>query len=331
MRKNIAIIGSGLSGITIASELKKKFNVEIFEKSRGVGGRMSTRKELPFIFDHGAQFFKITKTDFMNFVSELLSERVILPWKFKLAHFEGIRLTKIKIIGNEDKFFVGVPNMDSIIKYLAKKIDVMINTKIEKIIKKKNDWFLYDQNNKSYGKYDWVILTLPAEQSRELISKTISFYPLLKKIKMKGCFSLMIGMNDPVILDYDAAIIKDSDVAWLAINSSKPFRTEKYSLLINSSYDFAAKNISSPKEKIINHLLDTTSVVINRQIPESAMIRLHQWRYVEAEKHPDDNFFIDPQNKIGICGDWFVNSRVEGAFISASNLSKEIIKHIFLN
>ena len=71
--------------------------------------------------------------------------------------------------------------------------------------------------------------------------------------------------------------------------------------------------------------------MINRQIPESAMIRLHQWRYVEAEKHPDDNFFIDPQNKIGICGDWFVNSRVEGAFISASNLSKEIIKHIFLN
>ena len=33
MRKNIAIIGSGLSGITIASELKKKFNIEVFEKS----------------------------------------------------------------------------------------------------------------------------------------------------------------------------------------------------------------------------------------------------------------------------------------------------------
>ena len=137
MRKNIAIIGSGLSGITIALELKEKFNIEIFEKSRGVGGRMSTRKELPFVFDHGAQFFKIKTTDFTNFVSELLLEKVILPWKFKLAHFEGIKLTKIKIIDNEEKFFVGVPNMDSIIKYLAKKIDVIINTKIEKIIKKK--------------------------------------------------------------------------------------------------------------------------------------------------------------------------------------------------
>ena len=328
MKKNIAIIGSGLSGITIATELKKKFHLDIFEKSKGVGGRMSTRIEPPFVFDHGAQFFAINTVGFRNYVSELLQKKIILPWKFKLAYFEGIKLTKIKIIRNEDKFFVGVPNMNSIVKYLSKKIDVTINTKIEKIIKKKDNWLLHDQNNKGYGKYDWVILTLPAEQSKELITKTISFYPLIKKIKMKGCFSLMIGMNDPANLDYDAAIIKDLDVAWLAINNSKPLRPEKYSLLINSSYDYAAKNINSPKEKIINHLLDQTNDIINRKIPNSALIRLHQWRYVEAEKHPDENYFIDPQNKIGICGDWFVNSRVEGAFISASNLSKEIIKYI---
>ena len=328
MRKNIAIIGSGLSGITIASELKKKFNVEIFEKSRGVGGRMSTRKELPFIFDHGAQFFKITTTDFMNFVSELLSERVILPWKFKLAHFEGVKLTKINIIQNKDNFFVGVPNMDSIVKYLSKKIDVIINTKIEKIIKKKNDWFLYDQNNKSYGKYDWVILTLPAEQSKELITKKISFFPLLKKIKMKSCFSLMVGMNEPLNLNYNAAVIKDTDIAWLAENNSKPSRPKKYCLLINSSYDYGAKNINSSKTKIITHLLDTTSKLINRNIPKSAIVKLHQWRYVEAENYPNDNYFIDPKNKIGVCGDWFINSRVEGAFISASKLSEELVKYL---
>ena len=98
--------------------------------------------------------------------------------------------------------------------------------------------------------------------------------------------------------------------------------------MINSSYDYATKNIDSPKEKVIEHLLHTTRNVINSKIPKSAMIRLHQWRYVEAEKHPENNYFIDPQHKIGICGDWFVNSRVEGAFISASNLSKEIIKYI---
>ncbi len=325
MKKNIAIIGSGLSGITIALELKEKFNIDIFEKSRGVGGRMSTRKESPFTFDHGAQFFKINTTDFMNFVSELLSKKIILPWKFKLAHFEGIKLIKNEVIQNEDKFFVGVPNMDSILKYLSKKIDIIVNTKIEKIEKRKDGWFLYDQNNKSYGKYNWVILTLPAEQSKELITKKISFYSLIERIKMKCCFSLMVGIDEPLNLDYDAALIKHTDIAWLAVNNSKPCRPKKYSLLINSSYDYAAKNFSSAKDKVIKHLLNITSKLVNRKISDSAHIKLHQWKYVEAEKHPAENYFVDFKNKIGVCGDWFINSRVEGAYISANKLSKKII------
>ena len=59
MTKNIAVIGAGLAGITIASKIKEKFDVKIFEKSKDVGGRMSTRRETPFIFDHGAQFLKL--------------------------------------------------------------------------------------------------------------------------------------------------------------------------------------------------------------------------------------------------------------------------------
>ena len=46
--KKIAIIGAGLSGIVIAKTLKPKFNVEIYEKSRGLGGRMSTKRSLPY-------------------------------------------------------------------------------------------------------------------------------------------------------------------------------------------------------------------------------------------------------------------------------------------
>jgi len=39
----IAIIGAGLSGLILAHSLKEHANITIFEKARGVGGRMSTR------------------------------------------------------------------------------------------------------------------------------------------------------------------------------------------------------------------------------------------------------------------------------------------------
>ena len=74
MNKKIAVIGAGLAGITFACIMKDKFNVKIFEKSRGVGGRMSTRKVTPYIFDHGAQFFKIKTTECKKFFSQLFKK-----------------------------------------------------------------------------------------------------------------------------------------------------------------------------------------------------------------------------------------------------------------
>jgi len=66
----IAIIGTGISGITIAQNLKDFANVSLFEKSRGVGGRMASRRSGPYEFDHGAQFLllkvKILKNLFLH-------------------------------------------------------------------------------------------------------------------------------------------------------------------------------------------------------------------------------------------------------------------------
>lgn len=50
----IAIIGAGLSGLSIAHLLKDYAQITVFEKARGVSGRLSTRRAEPYVFDHGA-------------------------------------------------------------------------------------------------------------------------------------------------------------------------------------------------------------------------------------------------------------------------------------
>ena len=73
-------------------------------------------------------------------------------------------------------------------------------------------------------------------------------------------------------------------------------------------------------------MLNLINKLTKKDLSNSALISLHQWRYAEAENSPVQNYFIDENEKIAVCGDWFINSRVEDAFTSAHELSKEIMK-----
>ncbi len=322
--KNIAVIGAGLSGISLTLMLQNNFNVKVFGKSRGIGGRMSTRRAPPFTFDHGAQYFKVTNLDFKTFLKPLITNNIIQPWVCRYSEFNGKNMLIKKLWNYESNNYVGVPNMNSIVKYLARDCDVKLKTKVQKIKKNKKKWQIYDEDENFLGEYDWVIFTAPVEQTCLLISKNLSFFSILKSIKMNSCFSIMIGMEKPLMLDFDVAQIKNADIAWLAVNSSKPGRRNDFSLVINSSYDWAINHINTPNIEVLKHLLNVASDIFNKNLSNAKYKFLHKWRYVESIKFPKENYFIDANEKVAACGDWCVNSRVEGAFISSKNLADKL-------
>ena len=54
---NFCVIGSGISGATIANLLSKKNSVDLFDKARGPGGRASFKRlDETKGFDHGTQY-----------------------------------------------------------------------------------------------------------------------------------------------------------------------------------------------------------------------------------------------------------------------------------
>ena len=56
MKKEVAIIGGGLSGIACAIELEKRnVNYKIFESSNRIGGRIETYKRKNIFLDRGFQ------------------------------------------------------------------------------------------------------------------------------------------------------------------------------------------------------------------------------------------------------------------------------------
>ena len=55
---NVAIIGAGMTGLSLAYNLQN-MNVTIFDKSWRPGGRVSTRMHDNLIFDHGAHYLSL--------------------------------------------------------------------------------------------------------------------------------------------------------------------------------------------------------------------------------------------------------------------------------
>src|SRR4051812_28611384 len=77
--RHIAVIGAGIAGIACARTLAQAgHRVSVFEKSRGTGGRMSTRDTEFGGFDHGAQYFTVRDARFEKVLANTSS--MVRPW-----------------------------------------------------------------------------------------------------------------------------------------------------------------------------------------------------------------------------------------------------------
>ena len=72
MSQQVAVIGAGMSGFACASRLMAAgTDVEIFDKGRNPGGRLATRIQDGFAFNHGAPGFTAEGQAFKTFVNEI--------------------------------------------------------------------------------------------------------------------------------------------------------------------------------------------------------------------------------------------------------------------
>lgn len=321
----IAVIGAGLSGLTVANQLKQHADVTVFEKSRGTSGRLSTRRAEPFIFDHGAQFFTAKTDAFKSHIKPLIEAGVVAPWNARFVQISGDEISKQQEWNETSLHYVGVPGMDAIGKHLSNGLDIRLSTHVSSMCKIENQWEISDQDGVSLGRYDWLIFAIPAQQATALLPSSVTFHRDIDKIKLQGCYSLMLGFKNTLDFKYDAAMVRDDVISWISVNSSKPGKPDGTTLLIHSTNDWADAHSEDNREDVMQFLYEKTAAIIGHDIKSPDHIALHQWRYANAEKQKDGSHFIDKTERIGVCGDWCIQGRVEAAFISGQNLANDIL------
>lgn len=321
MTRSIAVIGAGMAGLSCAYALQQLgHRVTVFDKSRGMGGRMSTRRGDGWQCDHGAQYFTAKSNTFAKQVQQWLHAGVVAEWK-----------PNITVIGNKPKTrqsvdsplrWVGTPTMNAPARALAKQLTVVLGQAVSALSKTANGWRLLTQQGPLNDEFSHVILAIPAPQAAALLTPLATHLnSIAAQLVMTGCWSVMLQYTAPLALPFDAAFINEGPLSWVARDNHKPARPAQESWLLHASIEWSESQIESDADSVIKSLT-TAFMDLGAAAPASA--QAHRWRYAQGFITEPLKCAWDASQNIGLCGDWLHGGRVEGAWLSGQAMAHQL-------
>ena len=317
MTKKIAIIGAGLAGLTAAHALKDTATVKLFDKSRGVGGRMSTRYAGDYEFDHGAQYFTARDPRFQNAVEAAIEQGVVAPWDGRAFYLKEDSMTR----DTGGDRFVGVPRMNSWAKSLAEGLDISLGARVSELSRRDSKWTLSFEGGSEQSGFDNVICAVPSVQATALLPDNFNGMAALKGTQMDACFALMVGFDEIHDFGWESLRSSHDSAAWLAVNSDKPSRSKgKTTLMVHAAPDWSNTHAQADRDWVQTEMEASASTLCGTDISAAPHRALHRWLYASVSASPSNSpgeaAIYDQGIGLVACGDWCLGGRVEGAFLS---------------
>ena len=336
MNPSIAVIGAGIAGLSCAKKLiELGYQVKVFEKSKGLSGRCSTRKLEDTRFDHGAQFFTAKSDSFKQFLQLGLSKNEVAQWQPKMYSEQ-----------QSSSWYVGVPGMSSLGNLFDINSSVQLHSEVKQLTFDRQTWTLSYRVGEEdiHESFDELILAIPAQQALSLLQELTFTNPdkgsdlnqivhFLSQIQMYPCWTLMVKSDQQFFHQwpYDAYQCPESQmeteaIAWLARNSSKPDRKNSKSTdqwVIQATPNWSSSHLEDSGEVVSPLLITDLENLFGIKVSSSIIHSIpHRWRYARVKPYSSDQPFIfNSSLSLGICGDFFTKSRVEAAYLSGYELA----------
>jgi renalase len=309
---SVAIIGAGVAGLACARLLQQAgARVALIDKSRGVGGRMATRRVEALQFDHGAQYFTARGPAFSGLLDDLRAQGAADRWF--------------------DESFVGAPGMSGAPRAMAAGLEIITGRQIDALERVGAHWRVRDAAGPvaaSFGDaFDALALAVPAPQAVPLLKSARLACDGAARALYAPCWALILafeGRSDtPSRMKPD-----DPVIAWIARDSDKPGRPQaRETWVVHAAPDWSRDNLErSPEEA--GALLLARFRALTGVAQEPSYMTAHRWRYALVEQSAGLDDLWDAQARVGACGDWRLGPRVECAFDSGQALARAIIAEL---
>ncbi|OKH90118.1 NAD(P)/FAD-dependent oxidoreductase [Thalassospira sp. TSL5-1] len=337
-RFEIAVIGAGMTGLNAAHILHRAgHKVQVFEKSRGLGGRLAARRTDYGIFNHGAQYATARHPDFVQYLENAVDSGAAEHW----AAQQWPDPTTTPTIAPEppETWYRGKPAMNKLVSSLNSGFDIQCKTRIAQIAPTNhNRYQLYSfaseqdhKNRISHGEFDGVIVTIPAPQSAELLMPLSPRFDVINDVKMAPCWAVMLAFQESTALPFDVFSKPDPAISWIGRNPltkaiSPPAPYECWT--IHASVDWSQTHLEEKAEDVVNQITAVTKTVFAQagaRLPMPVSSQAHRWRYARTTSPLGQSHFASADGRVIAAGDWCMGARIEAAFQSGEAAAHAMI------
>lgn len=325
-QQRIAVIGAGMAGLACARQLAgADARVTVFEQSRGLGGRLATRRVDGLAYDHGAQYLTVRNSAFVRYMGIAMRAGAAAPWR--PAVLEDNRSWDAPF----DDWYVGTPGMSGIVRPLARGIDLRTGIAVHELVRGPAGWELKTDAGRQRQGFGAVVVAVPAPQALTLLGPHGRAFRHLTDVRMAPCWAVMASFEDPIDAGAQACRWTQGPLSWAACNSSKAERaTSPQSWVMHATPQWSREHLEADATEVAGLLLHELASTLGSRLPPPVHLQAHRWRAAFVEQPLGLPCLMDEEIGAGACGDWCLAPRAEAAFESGRALAHSVLSMLGL-
>jgi renalase len=318
----VAVIGAGTAGLACATRLTELgIAVEVFDKARGPGGRMTSKRTTDGYLDLGAQYFTAREPRFISQVQRWQQQGVVAPW---LAPIWRYQQGKLQPSPDSQYRFIGVPAMHSPLKQLATGLNVQYQFQLTKLQQDAAGWWLIDRQARQVGPFTAVVLSIPPAQAAALLSGEL--VQTLPTASLTPCWAVNIELVAPSGVPAGGIFVKDATlpVSWLSRQNSKPGRSQCESWLLHFTPEFSQQHLEQDEGFWQQNAMRCLAQIFQSELSSKSIVS-HRWRYAQINSDSQGAAQQALSQGLWLAGDWTRGGRVENAWLSGIDIAEQLI------
>lgn len=348
--QDVIVVGAGMAGLVCAQRLRTAgYSVSVVEKSRGLGGRMATRRIDGIPLDHGARFVEPQGQMLTALTQHWVQQGVLRTWQPHTFYLDSTG--QLNPDPSAPPYYVAPAGMSTLGKALATGLMIHRQERAIALTPAANQsWMLTtertDDGETRQHAARALVLAIPAPQILPLLAPWRSqtaiatLWQHLATVTYAPCITVMAQYAAPInspetrlpCPSHEPWMIEghsDTPFFWVGLDSAKR-QAAGYNVVLHSSATFAEHWLAATDLQPAGEaLLTQAGKLIAPWLMQPTRWQVHRWRYARVEQFYTQGIpQLETPSLLVACGDWWgdrqLDTALEAGWMAAAALNSQL-------